>query len=58
VLIGALAISIFGSGTWAVAMVCPVMAVVALLVARMSTDEIARQLDSQGPLATGVEATT
>jgi MFS family permease len=38
--------------------VCPVMAVVALLVARMSTDEIAHPLDRQGALPAGAEATT
>lgn len=38
--------------------VCPVMAVVALLVARMFTDEIAHPLDRQGPLPAGAGATT
>ncbi|MFF2314949.1 MFS transporter [Arthrobacter sp. NPDC058097] len=38
--------------------VCPVMAVVALLVARMSADEIAHPLERQGTLAAGAEATT
>ncbi|MBD1543676.1 MFS transporter [Arthrobacter sp. IA7] len=38
--------------------VCPVMAVVALLVARMSTDEIAHPLDRLVPLPTEAEATT
>ncbi|MFP3461768.1 MFS transporter [Arthrobacter globiformis] len=36
--------------------VCPVMAVVALLVARMSADEIAHPLDPQGILPAGAEA--
>ena len=38
--------------------VCPVMAVAALLVARMSTDEIAHPLDRLVPLPTEAEATT
>jgi MFS family permease len=38
--------------------VCPVMAVAALLVARMSADEIAHPLDRLGPLPTKAEATT
>ena len=38
--------------------VCPVMAVVALLVARMSVDEVAHPLDRKGPLRAGAEATT
>ncbi|MFE4833166.1 MFS transporter [Arthrobacter sp. NPDC056691] len=38
--------------------VCPVMAVVALLAARMSVDEIAHPLDRQGTLPAGAEATT
>jgi MFS family permease len=38
--------------------VCPVMAVVALLVARMPVDEIAHPLDRQDPLPAGAEATT
>ena len=38
--------------------VCPVMAVVALLVARMSTDEIAHPLDRRDPQPAGAEATT
>jgi Na+/glutamate symporter len=38
--------------------VCPVMAVVALLVARMSTDEIAHPLDRRDPLPAGAEATS
>ncbi|WP_395401121.1 MFS transporter [Arthrobacter sp. UC242_113] len=37
--------------------VCPVMAVTALLVARMSTDEIAHPLDRLGHLPAGAEAT-
>ncbi|RAM37980.1 MFS transporter [Arthrobacter globiformis] len=38
--------------------VCPVMAVVALLVARMSADEIAHPLDRQDPLPADADATT
>jgi len=38
--------------------VCPVMAVVALLVARMSADEVAHPLDRRGPLPAEAEATT
>jgi Flp pilus assembly protein protease CpaA len=38
--------------------VYPVVAVVALLVARMSTDEIAHPLDRQGALSAGAEATS
>ena len=38
--------------------VCPVMAVVALLVARMSADEIAHPLDRRDPQPAGAEATT
>ncbi|WP_314193393.1 MFS transporter [uncultured Arthrobacter sp.] len=38
--------------------VCPVMAVVALLVARMSTDEIAHPLDLRDPQPAGAEATS
>jgi MFS family permease len=38
--------------------VCPVMAVVALLVARMSADEIAHPLDRQDTVPSGAEATT
>ncbi|MGN7250915.1 MFS transporter [Arthrobacter sp. SAFR-014] len=38
--------------------VCPVMAVAALLVARMSADEIAHPLNRLGPLPTEAEATT
>jgi MFS family permease len=38
--------------------VCPVMAVVALLVARMSTDEIAHPLDRRDPQPAGAGATT
>ncbi|MET3936235.1 MFS family permease [Arthrobacter sp. OAP107] len=38
--------------------VCPVMAVVALLVARMSADEVAHPLDRQDTVPAGAEATT
>ncbi|GAB12777.1 putative major facilitator superfamily transporter [Arthrobacter globiformis NBRC 12137] len=38
--------------------VCPVMAVAALLVARMSVDEIAHPLDRRDALPAGAEATT
>ncbi|MFE4541752.1 MFS transporter [Arthrobacter sp. NPDC056727] len=38
--------------------VCPVMAAVALLAARMSVDEVAHPLDRKGPLPAGAEATT
>ncbi|MFC7850447.1 MFS transporter [Arthrobacter sp. NPDC057388] len=38
--------------------VCPVMAVVALLAARMSVDEVAHPLEHKGPLPTGAGATT
>lgn len=38
--------------------VCPVVAVVALLVARMSADEVAHPLDRQDTMPAGAEATT